>query len=249
MEETARALYKHWFVGFEFPNENGQPYKSSGGFLVYNEELDKEIPEGWEDKKLGELCEKIASGSTPRGGKQNYQSKGISLIRSMNVYDNNFLEDDLAHIDYKQAAKLSNVEIKEKDILINITGASVARCCIVPSRILPARVNQHVMIIRPLKNLILNNYLLHVLYSEESKRDLIGVSEAGSTRQAITKTEIEDFRVIKPKESLLNDFDNKIYPISKKRNELDLTINLLNQMKTLLLSKMATVEENELIST
>ena len=48
IEETAQAIYKHWFVDFEFPDENGNPYKSSGGNMVYNEELDKEIPEGWE---------------------------------------------------------------------------------------------------------------------------------------------------------------------------------------------------------
>lgn len=56
LEETAQALYKHWFVDFEFPNENGQPYKSSGGEMVYNEELDQEIPEGWTDAKLSQLC-------------------------------------------------------------------------------------------------------------------------------------------------------------------------------------------------
>lgn len=55
LEETAQALYKHWFVDFEFPNENGQPYKSSGGEMVYNEELDQEIPVGWNNHKLDTL--------------------------------------------------------------------------------------------------------------------------------------------------------------------------------------------------
>src|SRR5690606_27282969 len=57
LEETAQALYKHWFVDFEFPNENGEPYKSSGGEMVYNEELDVDLPLGWEDTKLNELLE------------------------------------------------------------------------------------------------------------------------------------------------------------------------------------------------
>lgn len=55
LEATAQALYKHWFVDFEFPNEEGKPYKSSGGQMVWNEELGKEIPEGWELKCLGEI--------------------------------------------------------------------------------------------------------------------------------------------------------------------------------------------------
>lgn len=55
LEATAQALYKHWFVDFEFPNEQGKPYKSSGGKMVWNEELGKDIPEGWEVKRLGEV--------------------------------------------------------------------------------------------------------------------------------------------------------------------------------------------------
>jgi len=55
LEETAQALYKHWFVDFEFPDENGKPYKSSGGNMVWNEELDKEIPEGWRNGVLSDI--------------------------------------------------------------------------------------------------------------------------------------------------------------------------------------------------
>ena len=62
LEETAQALYKHWFVDFEFPNENGKPYKSSGGKMVWNEELEKEIPEGWEVDILVNRTSKIGSG-------------------------------------------------------------------------------------------------------------------------------------------------------------------------------------------
>ncbi|WP_291072469.1 restriction endonuclease subunit S [Empedobacter sp. UBA5637] len=56
LEATAQTLYKQWFVDFEFPNEEGQPYKSSGGIMVYNQELEKEIPEGWEVKSLLDIA-------------------------------------------------------------------------------------------------------------------------------------------------------------------------------------------------
>jgi len=93
---------------------------------------------------LKEITKKIGSGATPTGGKNSYKKEGISLIRSLNVYDFFFDYDDLAFIDDKQAAGLANVTVEQDDILLNITGASVARCCMVPDNVLPARVNQHV---------------------------------------------------------------------------------------------------------
>ena len=103
---------------------------------------------GWEQKSLGEITTKIGSGATPKGGKEAYQEEGITLIRSMNVHNGQFEYKDLAHISDEQASKLDNVTIEEDDVLLNITGASVARSCVVPNEILPARVNQHVCIIR-----------------------------------------------------------------------------------------------------
>jgi len=65
LEETARAIYKQWFVEFEFPDENGKPYKSNGGEMVFNEELEKEIPKGWENKELGKITIITAGGDRP----------------------------------------------------------------------------------------------------------------------------------------------------------------------------------------
>ena len=102
---------------------------------------------GWEKKKLGEVCVKIGSGATPRGGRESYLSEGISFIRSLNVYDREFKYKDLAFIDENQAYDLRNVIVEEGDVLFNITG-SVCRSCVVPLNVLPARVSQHVMILR-----------------------------------------------------------------------------------------------------
>ena len=102
----------------------------------------------WPLKRLREITSKIGSGATPRGGKDSYRTDGISLIRSLNVYDFEFSENDLAFIDEDQAGELENVVVQKDDILLNITGASVARCCITDPRFLPARVNQHVAIVR-----------------------------------------------------------------------------------------------------
>jgi type I restriction enzyme S subunit len=85
----------------------------------------------WKECKLGEIASKIGSGATPKGGNNSYISEGISLIRSQNVYDFNFSKNGLAFIDNNQAYELRNVEVFENDILLNITGESVTRCCIV----------------------------------------------------------------------------------------------------------------------
>ncbi len=154
--------------------------------------------EGWEEKKLGEITTKIGSGATPRGGQASYKESGISLIRSMNVYDAGFVSKKLAFIDDNQADKLINVTVEEGDILLNITGASVARCCIAPVEYLPARVNQHVSIIRLQKGVIQKEFLHYALISTQNKEKLLGIGEQGSTRQAITKTQIENFFVSFP---------------------------------------------------
>jgi type I restriction enzyme S subunit len=153
----------------------------------------------WEEKKLIEITNKIGSGATPRGGNESYKTEGISLVRSMNVHDFEFREKNLAFIDEKQAKDLNNVTLQENDVLLNITGASVARCCIIPKEYLPARVNQHVSIIRA-KNEIIDPIFLNLLLTSKFYKDqLLFTGEQGATRQAITKAQLEVFKIAFPK--------------------------------------------------
>jgi len=162
---------------------------------------------GWEKVVLGNVCGKIGSGSTPRGGKESYHKEGISLIRSLNVHNDQFVYKDLAFIDDKQAHELRNVIIEENDVLLNITGASVARCCIVPEEILPARVNQHVSIIRPDANILNPRFLSRMLTCENYQLKLVKDAKSkGATREAITKEEIELMKVIAPPIELQTQF-------------------------------------------
>ena len=242
LEDTAQAIYKHWFVDFEFPDENGQPYKSNGGEMVFNEELEKGVPKGWEVKSLKDICSKIGSGSTPKGGKESYHKTGTSLIRSLNVHDFIFSSNDLAFIDDKQSKALEGVKVISKDILLNITGVSVARCCMVPEFILPARVNQHVMIIRPKFEYNLTYFLLCLLCYSENKARLLGISQSGSTREAITKEEVEGFKVIVPNEIITKSFDLKMRKVFELIEFKILYKNKLKELQNLLLSKLATIK-------
>ena len=171
----------------------------------------------WITKPVKELTTKVGSGATPKGGDSSYKDSGISLIRSLNVHNNIFSTKELAHIDNEQANQLSNVTIQSGDVLLNITGASVARCCIVPDDILPARVNQHVCIIRC--NDMLNPlFLERLLTSDNYQTYLWNVAEGGGgTRQALTKQQIENFSIITPPITLQTTFATFVSRIDKLR--------------------------------
>jgi type I restriction enzyme S subunit len=132
---------------------------------------------GWVKSRLRDITTKIGSGATPLGGETAYESSGISLIRSLNVHDWGFRTKDLAFIDGKQADLLDNVVVEPGDVLLNITGASVARCCVVPDELLPARVNQHVSILRPKKDQLLPKLLHYMLISKDCKDRLLHAGE------------------------------------------------------------------------
>ena len=150
-----------------------------------------EPKEGWVEKKMKDLTTKIGSGATPRGGSKVYISEGVSFVRSLNVHYDVFKYKDLAYINEEAATQLNGVELKKGDVLFNITGASIARCCVMPEDILPARVNQHVSILRPRTQLVIPRFLCLGLISSEHQKKLLEIGVAGSTRQAVTKSDLE----------------------------------------------------------
>lgn len=152
----------------------------------------------WKKYNLKEVTSKIGSGSTPRGGDSAYKTHGISLIRSQNVLDFTFSKNGLAFIDDDQAHELRNVTLEQNDVLVNITGDSVARVCQVPNEILPARVNQHVAILRADTNQLSPSFLKYSLLTPSAKSNLLSLSSSGATRKALTKVMLEDFEIQAP---------------------------------------------------
>jgi type I restriction enzyme S subunit len=149
--------------------------------------------------KLSILCSKIGSGATPRGGSSVYLDSGeVSLIRSQNILNNEFSKSGLVFISTEAAAKLNNVEVESNDVLLNITGDSVARCCQVNADFLPARVNQHVAIIRPKMEILDVQYLRYYLVSPSMQVYMLSLAGAGATRNALTKAMIENFDIPLP---------------------------------------------------
>ena len=180
----------------------------------------------WKECKLGEITSKIGSGATPKGGENSYKPEGISLVRSQNVYDFYFSKNGLAFIDNTQAHELRNVEVFENDILLNITGESVTRCCIVPQQYLPARVNQHVSIIRPIKEKVDYRFIFYSLQS--IKPELHITAEIGCTRRALTKGMLENLDISLPPlpeqraiASVLSSLDDKIDLLHRQNQTLE----------------------------
>lgn len=163
--------------------------------------------------KLGDICSKIGSGATPRGGKDSYKDSGTAIIRGQNVFDWTFSSDGLAFIDDDQAEALSNVEVKQGDVLLNITGDSVARACIVPTELLPARVNQHVAIIRANEKA---NSLFLLAWLQANKGTLLKLASSGATRNALTKRMLENLDVNLPPIDVQNKFATFIDSIQAK---------------------------------
>jgi type I restriction enzyme S subunit len=148
--------------------------------------------------QLGPLCTKLGSGVTPRGGEAVYVESGTALIRSQNVYNLQFSVDGLAHIDEEQARKMRGVTVESNDVLLNITGDSVARTCVVPDYALPARVNQHVAIIRPNAEKLDPFFLNYILVAPRMQSTLLSVAGSGGTRKALTKEMLEGLQVPTP---------------------------------------------------
>lgn len=205
----------------------------------YNEEMGW-IPEGWEVTVLKKLTTKIGSGATPRGGQKVYQDVGTALIRSQNVYDSSFVWEGLARISEDAASQLSSVIVKEEDVLLNITGASILRTCVVIPEVLPARVNQHVAIIRA-KQGIPSRYLHLHLLNQRTKDYLMGCN-AGASREAVTKGHIESVPTIKPSSHLLNLFQHFTEPIYAKLNKVEAEMRTLASIRDTLLPQLISGE-------
>lgn len=159
-------------------------------------ELGYELPKNWREATISDVTNKVGSGATPRGGSSVYTNNGIPLVRSQNVLDNSFSNAGLAFLSDQSASSLKNVELRANDVLLNITGDSILRCCLLPDAMIGGRVNQHVAIIRA-SDAVIPLYLQKWLVQDWFKDFMLSHS-AGATRKAITKGQILSFPIALP---------------------------------------------------
>ncbi|MBF4491255.1 restriction endonuclease subunit S [Flavobacterium sp. MR2016-29] len=160
---------------------------------ITEDEIPFEIPEHWAWCRLGEICTKIGSGSTPKGS--NYSEFGKPFFRSQNVHDKGLIYDDIKFISDEVQKQMSGTIVLSNDILLNITGGSLGRSALVPNNFKEGNVSQHVSIIRPLTS---NNIFIHNLILSPYFQKLIFSSTTGAGREGLPKYNLEQFIIPLP---------------------------------------------------
>lgn len=166
------------------------------GFGGWGMKQKHSIPESWIYTRLGSLTTKVGSGSTPRGGETAYSLSGIPFIRSQNVNDNKLIESSLKYIDSKIHSKMNSTQVLANDLLLNITGASIGRSCVVPSNFKEGNVNQHVCIIR-LKNNVDRKYI-QLFLSSFAGQVSINRTQVGGNREGLNHQSVRSIKIPLP---------------------------------------------------
>lgn len=232
LEETAQAIYKHWFVDFEFPDENGKPYKSSGGEMVYKAELDIEVPLGWEVISIEELCVDMKSGSTPSRSIDTYWNEQyIPWIKTGELNNRIIINSE----EYISELGYNNSSVKElpvNTVLIAMYGQGDTKGKIGYLRI-KATTNQAccAMIC---ENEKVSSYLYYHLRVNRNK---IANLANGGAQPNLSKDLISKLNIYRPIKFLLE--KTPFVDILKARENFERENLCLSKIQDLLLSKMS----------
>ena len=198
-----------------------------------------EIPEEWQIGKLREYTTKIGSGITPRGGNKVYQTTGIPFIRSQNVHFDGLHLKDVVYISDKIDNEMKNTRIQPFDVLLNITGASIGRCTFVPKELKHGNVNQHVCIIRPIKEI--NPIFLSIFLSSNTGQKLVHSTHHGLSREGLTHSQIAEFSIpipsLKEQQKIASILSNVDELIQKTEQIIEQTQRLKKGLMQRLLTK------------
>ena len=233
LEATAQALYKHWFVDFEFPNEDGNPYKSSGGKMVYNEEVDKEIPVGWSVKKLENLIE-----DNPENISKEDNFKEILYLETSNITRNKIDGYKLLNLSEDSIPSRAKRKVKDNDIIYSTVRPALLHYGLIRNPPENLIVSTGFAVLR-ITDLNFTEVVYQFLISKEITKILQQKAEMSvSTYPSITADDILNLQIALPTENILGGFKvmNKKININNKQSQT------LQEMQSLLLAKMTQVE-------
>lgn len=185
------------------------------------------IPRNWRWCQIVDIAEKVGSGSTPTGGQNTYVSEGVMFIRSQNVYNHGLHLNDVAFIPLSIHEKMKNTKVKSKDILLNITGASIGRCTLVPDNFETANINQHVAIIRMINPDI--RYFVHKVIISSYFQNRIMDVQVGVSREGLSISNLKKLLIPIPplKEQII--INTKLESIFKFCEEIQIGIKNIRQ--------------------
>lgn len=200
-----------------------------------------DIPRHWEIPRLNFVTSKIGSGSTPKGGSEVYVDEGVVFLRSQNVYNDGLRLNDVVHIVPSIHEQMKGTKVQVDDILFNITGASIGRCCRFTKGIGEANVNQHVCIVRPKG--ILPTFLMYCLQSFVGQTQLRQLLKGGN-REGLSGESFKNFYVLLPspneQQQIANYLDTKCSKIDHIIATQKKKIAYLQELKQSLITNVVT---------
>lgn len=240
LEETAQAIYREWFVEFEFPDENGKPYKSNGGDMVWNEELGKEIPKGWVMGTLENISNQLMGFAFK--GEQYVNDSGVSVLRGENVSEKFLRWDNHKKWNEEVTPRMEKCYLKENDIVIGMDGSKVGKNWAVISKYdLPLLLAQRVSCLRGKKK-VYQNFIFYSMCVLDFE-NYVSQVQTGTSIPHISGQQIFNFSILIPNDSVIESFDNAVSKIVKHKSNIIQENQKLMELKELLLSKLATVEK------
>ena len=239
LETMAKTIYDYWFVQFDFPDENGKPYKSSGGEMVWNEELKKEIPKDWKVVKLNSFV-KINSGYPFKSS--TYVPNGkYKIITIKNVQDKSLDSDKTDKIDVIPKNMSSICKLDIGDFLISLTG-NVGRTCLVDEENL--LLNQRVGKINTEET---DRYFIYCLFNSSEYKNYLTKIAGGSSQANLSPIEAVNFNIPKPENKTLTYFNSIIKPLIDRiilnNIENKKLIELRNFLLPLLMNGQVTIND------
>ena len=200
-----------------------------------------DIPVHWEVLRLKDITKKIGSGVTPKGGSSVYVKEGVTFLRSQNVYDDGLRLNDVSHIDEETHKKMRNSQLRPFDVLLNITGASIGRTCIVPENLTEANINQHILYIRTHKRWV--NYLSNYLKTH-SVKEYINSIQAGSSKEGLNMNQTlcisYPFPPLPEQQAIAQYLDKKTNAIDSKVKLLEQKIDFYKELRKSLINNAVT---------
>lgn len=244
LEETAQAIYREWFVEFEFPDENGKPYKSSGGEMVWNEDLGKEIPEGWEAGCLNDVVKNFISKRGKSKSTMNLQPFGgefkYPVISAMNINNGKIVKHDtIPFVNDIEYDEWMNPKLEVGDVLLTSEAPLGETFYLAINS--DYALSQRLFALRTKKEKVSGWFLYMWLNSPIAKQDLEGRS-SGTTVFGIKLSELKKISILIPDKIIEQQFYQKTLAFAKLIEMKNQENQKLTELKELLLSKLATVE-------